>query len=510
MHTDLPFEATTQDVNSVNSVVQKKIKTEPPEIEYGNMSQEAILDVNSIQEEVPDELHAMLTAITSQPVRGCSRKGSIHELIVKDKINNESNTLSMDSLFIIHTESDLNSTLDTEESSLTDKVNIKSKENNNSITMEQGLISNEARMKSLELDAGTNQVSSFNNSELETILQCDNNIQEKKQLETGYTPGTKPINIELVSVSDLTHNAIDFTNVDDIKPQTAVNAKEITEHSKLKTKIESDLSKPQNRCRRGDITTTVEPSKAEINEKNPKKSCVILQITSNSSTNTSSKLNARDPSFSRSHSPQNLQKITTDISSDQELNTDSAFIVVNEMSQKLLTTDEGSNKKHSDDTKSTGVKSEVSLKTCPVKQPQSATVNESESAAKEILNEILTKSIDPVKKDVEDKATNVMSQNEEPHNRNSGDASERCKQHVHSPIKSPKCDKSNTKEVTSPETNGILKGVDKVRGRKLEQRMLEYFREEYKVLSVINKGQYSIIYKCTDSLGRDYAAKVIK
>lgn len=60
----------------------------------------------------------------------------------------------MESLFTIHTESDLSWSLYTEEISLIDQVNIKGiidstkhkKENNNSVTMEQGSSFDETRM----------------------------------------------------------------------------------------------------------------------------------------------------------------------------------------------------------------------------------------------------------------------------------------------------------------------------------------------------------------------------
>lgn len=190
--------------------------------------------------------------------------------------------------------------------------------------------------------------------------------------------------------------------------------------------------------------------------------------------------------------------VTADESANQELNTDLQFISVNEMSRKLFTADEESNYNQSNDTKYIGFKSEVPDKLrLPVKPTQSATVNEAESATKEPLKETITISVDVIKNDVENKPTTVELENEEPQNKNDGDSSQRCNPLFHSPIKSSQCDKgngNNTKEVASSETevNGTLQGVDAVRGRKLKQRMLELLEDEYKVLSVINKGLYNL------------------
>lgn len=537
-------------------MIEKEIKTEPPEIEYVNQSEKAVNDVNSIKEEVPDELQAKLAAIKSRHVRRCTQEESTHEFTEKDKIKNENKIPSMNSLCTIQTGSQLNLTLDTEEISLLDKVNIKNttdntkhkKENNNSITMDLSLRFNEPRDNSKELVAGGTYLSSSDNIELEKmqVLECQNIFKEKKQLENGGVSVTKQVNKELLS--DLTHNIIDVINVDDIK--SAVNEKRIIEDTpKLKTKIDGNsplktlyrkesLSTEYNNYlkenkhreiennksiasaktqKTGNVTTTVEPSKAETNVKNQEKISVGLQITSNSNTSRSSKLNVSDLSYLRFGSPQNTEKINIDESYDQDHNTNLQFIVANEKLPKLLTIDENSTKKkHSEITKSTHVKSEVSLELrFPVNPPHPATDRETENDIKEILNETIIKSIEAVTKHVDNKPTTVKPQSEDAQNTNDVDSLERCKPRSHSPIKSPKCDKSNannTKEVASPENevNGALHGVDKVRGRKLEQRMLEYLRDEYKVLSVINKGQYSIIYKCKDSLGRAYAAKVIK
>lgn len=506
------FAVITQDGNSL---VEKEIKTERPEIEYGNLSQEAIIDVNSIKEEVSDELQAKLAAITGQPVRTllCTREGN--KSTENDKKNYESNTMSMNSLFEIQTESDFNCTLDAEDISLINQVNIKStinktkhKEENNKT--EQGPCSNETRIIP-ELVTGAAYVSSSNSIEVENTQTLGRhcNLEEKKQLENRDVSGTALINKELYSTSDLTHTTIIFTNLNDIKPQSPINKGT----SKIETEISSNFPKSDNLSGTGSRRTeninlldekkhretennksmasvktekisngtTVEPSKVETNVINQDNSLISI----------SGKLNFCDPSYLQIGTTQNSQKVSADGSGNQELN------IVNEMSRKLLTTDEENNKKnHCEDVKhSTDPKCEA------------------ESAIKDTSNETITKSIDAVIKDEENTPTIVKSQNEQSPNRNDVDSSKRCK--VHSPIKSPKCDKSNannTKKVAylENEINATLQGVDKVRGRKLEQRMLEYLRDEYKVLSVINKGQYSIIYKCKDSLGRNYAAKVIK
>lgn len=523
-------------------MIEKEIKKEPPEIEYVNQSEKAVNDVKSIKEEVPDELQAKLAAITSQPVSS------------EYFINDESKPSHINSLCTIQTESDL--TLDTEEISVIDKVNIKSttvntkhkKENKNSIPMDLNLRFNEPRVNSIELVAGGTYLSSADKIELEKmqILELQNIFKEKKQLENGSVSVTEQINKEVFTLH--THNTIDFINVDGIK--LAVNAKRIIEDTpKLKTKIDGNsplrslspkesltteynnhLEKNKHReiesinsiastktQKTGNVITTVEPSKTETNVKNQEKNSVGLQITSNSNASSSSKLNVSDLSYLQIGSPQNTQKLNIHESYNQGQNTNLQFIVANEKSPKLLTTDEDSNKKkHSEITKSTDVNSEVSLKLrFPVKPPQPATDKETEKDIKEIWNETITKSIEAVTKHVGNKPTTVRSQYEDAQNTNDVDLLERYKPRSHSPIKSPKCGKSNAnnaKEVASPENevNDALHGVDKVRGRKLEQRMLEYLRDEYKVLSVVNKGKYSIIYKCKDSLGRAYAAKVIK
>lgn len=509
-----------------NILSGKEIKTETMEIEYGNLSQEVVIDDNSIKEEQPDELQAKLAAFTSQPVRRCTRKETTHES-TENKLQNESNTLSTNSLFAIQTESDLNYILNTKEISLINQINIKSRtdktkcneENNNTRQIPS---SNETRINA-ELLAGATCVPPSNNSELENtlFLECHNNFKKIKQSESGDVPETKQINKKVLSISDEI-----FNNADEIKPQSALNAKKINaDTSKIKTKIYSNMLKSKSRFTRESLGTEninladeknhietkvnksitsaktqkignlipVEHKKAETNVKNQENSSVILEVASNS------------------------HKTISGFINHQELNTDLQFTVVNEMSRKLLATDKESNKKtHSEDTNTIGVKSEISLKLPhPVKLPQTATDNEAESAIKEISNETITKSIDDVKQKIENKPIIVKSQNEESHKRNDVDSSERGKLRSHSPIKSPKCDKSNasnTTEAASPENemNGTLQGVDEVRGRQLEQRMSEHFRNEYKVLSVINKGHYSIIYKCKDSLGRDCAAKVIK
>lgn len=530
----------THQTQHVNTLVQKEIKTGPPEIEYGSLSQVAFNNVNSIKEEVPDELEAKLAVITSQPERSYSKKGETHELTEKDTINNESDTQT------IRTDPALNWTLGTEEIFLIDKVNNKStidnikhkQENKNGIIIEQPPSSHETRKNTLELVAGATSVSSLNISEVDKtqILECTYNLKEKNNLKNVDL--AEPKQISKLSVSDLVQSTIILTNVNDIEPQSVINAKEISEDSpKVKIQIDSNLLNSRSRSRTEpegslgtdninhlnkknhretvnnksivslktqnicNVITTTEPDKAVTNVKNQEKISVNMQITPNSYT---SKLNVYEQSYLQIQTPQHSQKFNIDGSGNQELYTDLQFTVASEMSRKINempTNEEGNKMNRSDDTKSTG----------PIKPPQLATVNEAESATKKALEEIINKPTDAVKKDVEDKPITVKSQTEEHNNRNGGDQSEFCKPHFYSPIKS-KSNANNTKEDSSPKTevNGTLQGVDEVRGRKLEQEMSAYLRKEYNVLSVINKGRYSIIYKCKDSLGRAYAAKVIK
>lgn len=79
----------------------------------------------------------------------------------------------------------------------------------------------------MEFVAGTTHMSMSNISEGEKTqnFECQNNIDGKKQLKNEDVFGAKQIHKELLSVSDLTQITIVFTNVDDIKPQSAVNAK---------------------------------------------------------------------------------------------------------------------------------------------------------------------------------------------------------------------------------------------------------------------------------------------
>lgn len=477
----------------------------------------AVIDVHSIKEEIPDELKKKLAANINQCVRGCTTKKNTRELSGGNstKTNNEINKLTADSWF------NINDIIDVD--SIKDEVSNEPQEELETVTVRQCNTkkNNETYQRSIDpplimnnvIDSIKEYIPDGVLEKLAAIVnQCLRGCTRKKntsELSGGhsgqmnnesnkFTADSEFIINDVIDVdeasvelpeklvnniSKLAQNEIVFSKADNVKPQSAVNRNEISTEKNIQQKKDKNTKNVKTILSKLNI--------AEKNVMNQEQSSGSMQISS-SNTIITSKVKICDPSTSQRCSPQSLPG-----SSNQQKNTDLQLTVINKMPPSVLTNDkESNNDKHTVNTKSTGSSPAVSPKLHDFVRPlQRSAVKHTVS----FTNETVTKPIYTVINDVQPIHTIVNALND--------------KHHIgHSTIKPPEYDEINKNNIKEGKTEDFcaLGFIDKCIALKLEERMLEYLQDEFKVLSVVKRGTFSVIYKCKDSLGRSYAAKVLK